>query len=130
MSSTQPPNGNPDATAANPEASLKTTPAGTGTDATIGRFRDAVESLKDAAPSAESPTELAAESSADSADRSARPLKCVVAEQFVLVDSHGERRASLSLDGDGSPSLTLSDASGRARGGSTGRRWCAVGRPL
>jgi hypothetical protein len=111
MSSTQPPNGNPDATAATPEASLKTTPEGTGTDATIGRFRDAVQSLRDAAPLAESPTE----SPADSADRSAPPLKCVVAEQFVLVDSHGERRATLSLDGDGGPSLTLSDASGRAR---------------
>jgi hypothetical protein len=107
MSSTQPRNGNPDATAATPEASLKTTPEGTGTDATIGRFRDAVQSLRDAAPLAESP--------ADSADRSAPPLKCVVAEQFVLVDSHGERRAKLSLDGDGGPSLTLSDASGRAR---------------
>jgi len=115
MSSTQPPNGSPDATAASPETTLKTNPEGTGTDATIGRFRDAVQSLKDAAPSAESPAELPAESPADSADRSAPPLKCVVAEQFVLVDSHGERRATLSLDGDGGPSLTLSDAGGRAR---------------
>jgi hypothetical protein len=115
MSSTQPRNGNPDATGATPEASLKTSPEVTGTDATIGRFRDAVQSLKDAAPLAESPTGSPAVSPADSADRSAPPLKCVVAEQFVLVDSHGERRATLSLDGDGGPSLTLSDASGRTR---------------
>src|SRR3984893_6925585 len=111
MSSTQPPNANPDATRATPEASIKRTPEGAGSDATIGRFRDAVQSLKDAAASARSPAEWPA----DSAERTVQPLKSVVAEQFVLVDSHGERRATLSLDGDGGPSLTLSDAAGRAR---------------
>ena len=103
MSSTQPPNGNPDVT---PETGLNTAPD-TSTDATIGRFRDAVQSLKEASPPTEPPT--------DSINRSAPPLKSVVAEQFVLVDSTGERRATLSFDADGGPALALSDGSGRAR---------------
>ena len=43
MSSTQPPNGNPDATPVTPEASIKTTPKGAGTDAkwTATRIGDA-----------------------------------------------------------------------------------------
>ncbi len=102
MSGTQPLNGNPEATS---EASPPETPE-TSTDATIGRFRDAVESIKEASPPAERP--------AVSTDRSAAPYKRVMAEQFVLVDAHGAPRATLSLD-DGSPALALSDANGRAR---------------
>jgi len=93
----------------NPDAPTEASPAEspeTSTDATIGRFRDAVESIKDAAPASERPV--------DSAVRPMLPLKRVVAEQFVLVDSNGEQRATLALD-DGAPALALSDASGRAR---------------
>lgn len=104
MSSAQPPNGDPDATS---EASLETIPD-TGTDATIGRFRDAVESLKET-------SQEPAAAPDDPPNRSETPLKSVVAEQFVLVDSHGERRATLALDQDGGPALTLSDANGCAR---------------
>ena len=108
-SSAPPPNGNPDAAS---EASLQTTPD-TSTDATIGRFRDAVQSIQDASPPADSaaPDSIAAPST----DRPAAPLKSVMAEQFVLVDSRGEHRATLSLDADGGPALALSDANGRAR---------------
>jgi len=112
MSSTQPPDGNPDATS---EASLPTTPD-TSTDATIGRFRDAVQSIKEPPPPTERPADSQADSQVNSIDRAAAaPLKSVVAEQFVLVDSHGEHRATLSLDAGGGPALALSDASGRAR---------------
>ncbi|MGH7915783.1 MAG: hypothetical protein ACREPW_14220 [Candidatus Binataceae bacterium] len=102
MSSTQPPNGSPAATAdASPNTGLDSS-----TDATIGRFRDAVQSLKEEWPSTEPPP--------DPTDQTA-PLKSLVAEEFVLVDSHGERRATLSLDAAGGPALALSDANGRAR---------------
>jgi hypothetical protein len=114
MSSTQPSTGNPGAT---PEPGLEATPdtaPETSTDdAAIGRFRDAVHSLKQqetsrvaAAPN-NSPTESPA--------RAAAPLKRVVAEQFVLVDSGGEPRATLALEAGGGVALGLSDASGRAR---------------
>jgi hypothetical protein len=105
MSSTQPPNGNPGVT---PEPGLEATPD-TSTDATIGRFRDAVQSLKD------KETSPAAAAPADSPDRAAAPLKRVVAEQFVLVDSGGEPRATLALEAGGGVALALSDANGRAR---------------
>lgn len=98
--------GNPGAT---PETSSPGTPD-ISTDATIGRFRDAVQSINVASP----PIERPPDSTNGSTDRSAAPLKRVVAEQFVLVDSRGEPRATLSLDDDG-PALALSDASGRAR---------------
>jgi hypothetical protein len=110
MSGEPPPNGNPDATS---EASSPESPE-TSTDATIGRFRDAVQSINVAPPPTERPPDSTNDSQADSTDRSAAPLKRVVAEQFVLVDSRGEHRATLSLD-DGGPALALSDASGRAR---------------
>ena len=112
-SGTQPPNGNPDSA---PEPSLHQT-SDSRTDATIGRFRDAVQSIKEASPPSGPPVDSAAADSiaADSIDSPTAPLKSVVAEQFVLVDSHGERRATLSLDADGGPALALSDASGRAR---------------
>ena len=118
--------------------------AGNITDETIGRFREAVESIKDAAsgtnsviekpnkgPAAE--TVLPHESAADSGDghadshgqgatkdasetssRAAR-FRSVSAEEFVLVDSRGERRAALSVAADGAPALTLSDAAGTVR---------------
>ena len=114
MSSTQPPNANSDTP---PEPSPPATPE-TSTDAAIGRFRDAVESIKE--PSSPPPEALlepatpASPDSPNSIDIPAPPLKSVTAEQFVLVDSRGERRATLSLD-DGGPALALSDASGRAR---------------
>jgi hypothetical protein len=111
ISSTQSLNGNPDATA----ETSPSTPPDTSTDATIGRFRDAVQSIKEASPPVEKPAELQVDSLTDSADRSAAPLKRVMAEQFVLVDSQGEHRATLSLDAGGAPALALSDASGRAR---------------
>jgi hypothetical protein len=103
MSSMQPPNGNPGATN---EPVLQTT-ADTSTDATIGRFREAVQSLKDKEPSPAA--------AADSLDRTATPLKRVMAEQFVLVDSEGEPRATLALESGGGVALGLSDANGRAR---------------
>lgn len=103
MSGAQPTNGNPDVP---PDENLQTTPD-SSTDATIGRFRDAVQSINVASPSTELP--------GDSPNRSVAPLKSVMAEQFVLVDSRGEHRATLSLDADGGPALALSDASGRAR---------------
>ncbi|HVB79890.1 MAG TPA: hypothetical protein VNE82_08075 [Candidatus Binataceae bacterium] len=103
MSSTQQPNANSDGP---PAPDLHTT-SDSSTDATIGRFRDAVQGLKEGSPPAGP--------AADSADQPAAPLKSVVAEQFVLVDSHGERRATLALDADGGPALTLSDANGRTR---------------
>lgn len=119
MSSTQPPNANPDTP---PEPRPPATPE-TSTDAAIGRFRDAVESIKEpSSPPPEALLEPAAPASQDSPDSPnsidipAPPLKSVTAEQFVLVDSRGERRATLSLDDDdGGPALALSDASGRAR---------------
>lgn len=108
-SSAKPRNGNPDAAS---EASPQTT-ADTRTDATIGRFRDAVQSIKE--PSPPSDSAAADSAAADSADSPAAPLKRVMAEQFVLVDSRGEHRATLSLEAGGGPALALSDASGRAR---------------
>jgi hypothetical protein len=111
ISSTQPPNGNSDATV---ETSLPT-PPDSSTEATIGRFRDAVQSIKEASPPIERPVEPQVDLQTDSVDRSAAPLKSVIAEQFVLVDSHGERRATLSLGAGGASALALSDASGRAR---------------
>jgi hypothetical protein len=112
-SSVEPPNGNPDAAS---EANPHTTPD-SSTDATIGRFRDAVQSIKELSPRLEP---SAADSPADSIatnsiDVPAAPLKSVIAEQFVLVDSRGEHRATLSLEADGGPALALNDASGRAR---------------
>jgi hypothetical protein len=113
MSSTQPPNANSDTP---PEPSPPATPE-TSTDAAIGRFRDAVESIKEpSSPPPEALLEPAASASQDSVDTPTPHLKSVTAEQFVLVDSRGERRATLSLDDDdGGPALALSDASGRAR---------------
>lgn len=71
-------------------------------DAT-SRFRDAVERLKE--PSGAEESHSAALLAA----------KCVTAEQFVLVDSNGECRATLKLGSDGGPALALHDARGRAR---------------
>ena len=78
VSSTQPPNGNPDATA----ETSPSTPPDTSTDATIGRFRDAVQSIKEASPPVEKSAKSQVDSLTDSADRSAAPLKSVMAEQF------------------------------------------------
>ncbi len=111
ISNTQPSNGNPDATV---ETDLST-PPDTSTDATIGRFRDAVQSIKEASPPLERTTESQADLPTDSVDQSATPLKSVIAEQFVLVDSHGEHRATLSLEAGGTPALALSDTGGRTR---------------
>ena len=97
-------NGNPDASS---ETSVEIAP-GTSSDVAIGRFRDAVESLKEA-------QQQPVAAPVDSKDRPEAPLKSVVAEQFVLVDSHGARRATLTLDDDGSPALKLSDTNGRTR---------------
>jgi hypothetical protein len=107
MGSTQPLNGNPGATA---EPRLEATADTATDDAAIGRFRDAVQSLKDkeTSPVADSPDKPLAR-------RAAAPLKRVVAEQFVLVDSDGEPRATLALEAGGGVALGLSDASGRAR---------------
>ncbi|HEY2524316.1 MAG TPA: hypothetical protein VGI29_04605, partial [Candidatus Binataceae bacterium] len=100
---------------ANSDGARESRPAPTaesGTDATIGRFRDAVESITEhqvestvddsivetiaetMPPQVEKPADLRAVSSstAESDARSAAPPKRVVAEEFVLVDSHGERR--------------------------------------
>lgn len=105
-----------------------------GTDATIGRFRDAVESITEpqvecavdestvrtiaeaVPPQVERPADLSADSSltVEADARSAAPPKRVIAEEFVLVDSRGERRASLKLE-DGAPALALSDAAGGVR---------------
>jgi len=110
-----------------------------GTDATIGRFRDAVESITEiqvesivdesivdkstvetiaetSPPQAERPPGLSADSSltAESSARSSAPPRRVVAEEFVLVDARGERRATLALE-DGAPALALSDANGGVR---------------
>ena len=111
ISSAQPPNGDADATG---EAAFPT-PPDTSTDATIGRFRDAVQSIKETLPPNERPADSQADSLTDSVDRSAPPLKTVTAEQFVLVDSRGEHRATLSLDAGGGAALALADASGRTR---------------
>ncbi len=113
INSTQPPNGDVDATG---EAALPTAPE-TSTEATIGRFRDAVQSIKETLPPNERPADSLIDSQADSltVDRSEPPLKSVTAEQFVLVDSQGEHRATLSLDAGGGPALALADASGRTR---------------
>jgi hypothetical protein len=115
INSTQPPNGDADVTG---EAALPTPPE-TSTDATIGRFRDAVQSIKETLPPNERPADSLIDSQPDSltesVDRSEPPLKSVTAEQFVLVDSHGEHRATLSLDAGGGPALALADADGRTR---------------
>jgi hypothetical protein len=119
--------------------------AGNITDETIGRFREAVESIKDAPSGAKPSVEqssiaepaaetvvsqesatIAADSGADSNGRSATAdisdtssraarFRSVSAEEFVLVDSRGERRAALSVAADGAPALTLSDAAGTVR---------------
>jgi hypothetical protein len=81
-SAEQPPNGNP--------------------DATIGRFRAAVERLKD---SAAEPTP----------EPSGAPPKRVAAEEFVLVDAEGKARGTLALGASGTPALALCDARGRVR---------------
>jgi hypothetical protein len=121
---------------ANSDGAREARPAATaesGTDATIGRFRDAVESITEhqvestvddsivetipeLPPQVEKPADLRAVSSstAESDARSAAPPKRVVAEEFVLVDSHGERRASLTLE-DGAPALALNDPNGGVR---------------
>ncbi len=87
----QPPNGNP--------------------EATIGRFRAAVERLKDAA-AAEPAAEL---STSPKPEPAAAPPKRVVAEQFVLVDGEGHERATLALGANEAPVLALCDARGRIR---------------
>jgi hypothetical protein len=43
------------------------------------------------------------------------PAELVAAEQFVLVDKSGGRRAALALKADGGPTLTLHDSRGRTR---------------
>jgi hypothetical protein len=124
----EPPIVDPDSACA-PAAACAAVPAATaesGTDAAIGRFRDAVESITEVAaesitetppPRAERPPDSTADSSlpADSNARAAPPpLRRVVAEEFVLVDSHGERRATLTLE-DGAAALSLCDANGGVR---------------
>jgi hypothetical protein len=109
----EPSNGDGDSAA---EPGSQATP-GSSTDATIGRFRDAVQSIKDPSPSSEPPADPAAPDSIATAsiNNTAGPLKSVMAEQFVLVDSRGEPRATLALEAGGSPALSLNDASGRVR---------------
>lgn len=71
-------------------------------DAAIGRFRDAVERLRD--------------SGGDTApDGAHKPPERVVARQFVLVDGDGNERATLALGADSAPTLALCDAHGRIR---------------
>jgi hypothetical protein len=109
--------------------------AGNITDETIGRFREAVESIRDAPPETKSGAERPSaetvvihNSTADSGDGHASSVaehpsdnshspqpKSIAAEEFVLVDSRGERRAALALASDGAPALTLNDAAGTAR---------------
>lgn len=77
-------------------------PPGGNHDTTIGRFRDAVERLKDS-PGEPGPESLAA------------PLKRVAAQEFALVDADGNTRGTLALGADGAPKLALCDARGRIR---------------
>ena len=122
---------------ANSATASETDPSATlesGTDATIGRFRDAVESITEIQvegivdesivemiaetppPQAERPADLSADSSlrSESSARSPAPPRRVVAEEFVLVDARGECRATLALE-EGAPALAISDANGGVR---------------